>query len=282
MKLKVEFRHRTVASVLALALAAGAMITTPSSQAVSVVEVGGNLVQSILNQINTLKVKYATEISQAQAASEYAKTLQRHIQTLENWAQKLSKYEQMITNFGGNFRSDRGIPLDAVEPDFNVAEKCGGAPPGFSLRNITSMLASRLTDATNIPQRQRDICVAIQMLENKKHNDTVMFLTKTLPDIGDVLQQIATIRPRSNTEGSVAESTNNVVQTGVNIDAEFKSYEQQVYLVDQYIAGLRDQQRVLTQTALNGKKSGILGGVVQAAVMRAALDPADIKSDAKN
>lgn len=265
-----------------LTLALGLVLGTSSTNAFTsgpVVEVGPNLKQSILNQINTLKSQISAKLAQAQAYSEYAKTLRRWNDTLTNWERKLAKYEQLIANGGFN----RNIPIEHIDPRFNVDEQCGPGA-GLSLSGLATMLSSKFTGATNIAEKRREICTAIQLLSNKKHNDTVDMMMQVLPRMQGYLNEIAGIRSLLNTEGSLAESTNNSLQSANSIELEFQQWERGNELIDQYIVALQRQQQVLTSNALNGERTTsklLAGTLIQAGTIGLALKPESKKTDKK-
>lgn len=280
MIVKEKNGRRRIGPVGALTLALGLALgtTTSSSHAFGpVVEVGVNLYQSIMNQINTLSVDISTALAQGQAASEYVKTLMRWKETLENWAQKLSSFQQMIATGG----IGRNLPIEKIDPNFNVAERCGGGS-GFSLSSLASALSSKLSGSTNIAEKRRDICTAIQLLENKRHNDTVDMINGSIPSMQAYLNLITKIRSEKNTEGAMAESSNNALQSANRIEVEFQQWERENQLMDQYIGALQRQQQVLTTQALSGERSTVkllAGTLVQAGTMAAALKPEEKKSD---
>lgn len=270
--------HLVPFSALTLALGLALGTTSGSSHAWGpVVEIGANLYQSIMNQINTLSVDISAKLAQGQAASEYVKTLMRWKENLENWAQKLAQFQQMIASGGLN----RNIPIASIDPNFNVEERCG-AGSGFSLAGLATTLVQKITASTNIVEKRRDICTAIQMLENKKHNDTVDMLNQSLPKLQGYLNEIANIRRLFNTEGTLSESSNNSLQSANNINVEFQRWERENQLIDQYIGALQRQQQVLTDQALKGERSTaklLAGTLVQAGTMAIALKPEEKKSD---
>lgn len=271
---------RRIAPFGALTLALGLILGASSTNTVSarpVVEVGPNLMQSIWNQINTLKTQISSAKAQAEAYSEYMKTLDRWNDTLSNWQSKLAKFKQMTPSS----LLQRDIPLQRVDVDYNVVEKCGRAST-FSLSGLAAALSSKLTGATNIIEKRRDLCAAIQILENKKHNDTVDLLEETLPGMQGVLQEINSIRSLLNTEGAFNESNNNSLQSANQITLNIENFEQQSRLVDQYIGALKRQQRILTDRSLNGENSTaklVAGTLIQAGTMAAALEPEKKQTD---
>lgn len=270
------FLNPVAAMALTLGLSLG--FAPNSSRAYPVMEYGMNLYQSIMNQINTLGVDLTALKAMGQDASEYAETLARHKATLENWAQKLAVLDQMIATGGIN----RGIPLQRIDDYFNVVENCGGNS-SMSLANLMQMLMSKITAETDIPQRQRDICATIQVLQNKKHNDTVDMLTVAMPRMQGFLKQIMTIRDLFKTEGALAESTNNSLQSANNISIEFERWERENKLIDDYIVSLQRQQQALTKQSLKGTRTTgqmLAGTLIQAGTMSLVLKPDKKKSDA--
>ncbi|WP_429623892.1 hypothetical protein [Stenotrophomonas sp. AN71] len=241
----------------ALALSLAAMLSSPvKGYTFPVVEVGLNTVNSTLTEFNTLT-------SQAQAFAEYGTQASRFIETTQNWAQKLAKFNQIIASP----IMPTGVTLKPVAAEWNVAERCGSG----SIMSLSGILtALDMNPGGDIAAQQRNICAAIQMLENQKYNETVEVVQKTMPDMRKVLDRIKDIRDLFNTEGAMSETATNAAVTDVYMQADFATWEHKVGAYDRQIQALTRMQQMLAQRALRGTPSPV-GTIVKAAALKAAL-----------
>ncbi len=107
----------------------------------------------------------------------------------------------------------------------------------------------------DIAAQQRNICAAIQMLENQKYNETVEVVQKTMPDMRKVLDRIRDIRDLFNTEGALSETVTNATVSDIYMQADFATWEKKVGAYDRQIQALTRMQQMLAQRALKGTPS---------------------------
>jgi hypothetical protein len=122
----------------------------------------------------------------------------------------------------------------------------------------------------DIGAQQRSICAYIQVLENKKYNETVDVVTKSMPAMEQMLGQLRNIRNAFRNEGALQEDISNNTASQLAMDKAFKEWETKIKVYDQQIAALQGRQRNLTERALKGE-SNPLGTVIKAAALKAAL-----------
>ncbi|MCG8277017.1 MULTISPECIES: hypothetical protein [Stenotrophomonas] len=250
-------RRHAMPLAAALTLGISMVIAAPPARAAGpVVEVGPNLLQSILNQINTLT-------SQIEAAGEYAQNATRWIATLNEWRDRLAQYQQIVASP----LMPTSVNLTVIPEDWNVAERCGVS--GLSLGGIMSALNLNL--AGDIGEQQKNICMAIQLLENRKYNETVTVVRDTMPQVQGILDKIKQIRLASRKAGTMPESSNNTLQSFAAMDKSFKAWESQIRTYDLQIGTLRNMQQILAGRALKGERNPI-GTLVKTATLKAALE----------
>jgi len=246
----------------ALALSCALTLNAPApAYTMPVVEIGMNLYNAIMTEIHTLT-------AQAQAFYEYGENAMRFTKTLSNWAQKLARFQQLIASP----MMPTGLDLQPVKEDWNVLERCGGTP----LMSVGGMMAAlNLTSDDDIASQQMKICATIQVLQNRKYNETVAVIQKTLPQMKAVLDKVATIRSLfSDEEGPMNEVMANAALTQNYMDSEFMAWESQIKMYDQYIGVLQQRQQLLAERALKGSKENksLLNPLVKTAALKAALD----------
>lgn len=247
--------NRVRNTMLALSLA-GMMAVPVQAYTLPVVEIGMNLFNGTMTEVNTLA-------SQAEAFAEYGVQAQRFIETTQNWAQKLAKFNQIIASP----LMPTGVTLKPVPAEWNVAERCGAG----SIMSLSGILtALDMNPGGDIAAQQRNICAAIQMLENQKYNETVEVVQKTMPDMRKVLDRIKDIRDLFNTEGAMSETATNAAVSDIYMQADFATWEKKVGAYDRQIQALTRMQQMLTQRALKGTPSPV-GTIIKAAALKAAL-----------
>lgn len=240
-----------------MAMSLGGMLVMPvQAYTLPVVEIGMNLFNSTLTEVNTLA-------TQAQAVIEYGEQAYRYAETVSNWAQKLARFQQIIASP----IMPTGVKLTTVPADFNVEARCGTG----SILSVSGLMgALNLNPGGDIAAQQRNICAAIQMLENRKYNETVEVVQKTMPDMRKVLDRIKEIRMLFNTEGAMSETMANVAVSNAYMERDFSTWDKQIEMYDKQIKALTSQQQILTRMTLKGAPSP-LGTVVKTATLKAAL-----------
>lgn len=245
-----SMRHAAMAAVIVGILG----VSGPTRAQWAVVEVGPTQFNTLLTQINTY-------MQQIQSYTEYGLQAQRWYQTYQHFQQQLVRMQGIIKSFG----LPAGQTLRPVDPDYLVADRCGG---GVSLGAVLRALAPRRSD--DIVRQQRDICIQLQRLQNTKYNETVELLTKTMPQIEAQTKAVAEMRARDNNNGTVDASAQAALQTLADMQKEMQEWNGRMDAYDGLAAALRDSQRQLAQMALKGERNPI-GTVVKTAALKAAL-----------
>ncbi|AWH29535.1 hypothetical protein [Stenotrophomonas sp. YAU14A_MKIMI4_1] len=234
-----------------------AMLAAPvQAYTLPVVEIGMQLFNGTMTEVNTLT-------SQAEAFIEYGEQYKRFYDTTQNWLQKLAQFQQIIA--APNMPS--GITLTPVPDDWNVSERCGLGVIG-GIGDLLS--AMKLNPKGDIAQQQKEICAAIQLIQNKKYNETISVVQDTLPEIRGVLDKIKSIRELTSKEGGMTETMTNAQLSDSYMQADFTAWETRIKMYDRQISALERQQEFLTERALKGTRSP-LGTVVKTAALKAAL-----------
>jgi len=225
------------------------------SAAGPVVEVGPNLAQSILNQINTYSARF-------QDVKEYGEQAMRWKQTIEKYQQQLIKMKGLVMSMG----LSQGVKLEMVdERTYMVAERCGG----FSAQSLTKVF--NFNGSGDIYQQQKDICASIQQAKNIKYNLTVEFMTQGIPEMERVMNQMVIDRNTDNSEGTVAGSNSQSLTMFNNLTLNASNWESQMKTYDGYIESMEGVQKTLARSALKGKQ-GLFGSFVKTAALKGALE----------
>lgn len=250
-----QSRHRGPAlSGLALAciLAVG-----NASAAYPVSEVGPSLIQHMLNQINT----YTTQI---EAVGEYSEQAMRWKATLAHYQQQLVKMQAMISAIG----LPQAQTLSKVDVNYLVAEKC----PAQGSSGVTEMIAKpfELNPEGDLMEQQRQICVNIRTMQNRKYNDTVEYLLSTAPQVDGFLNKLDGLRVSSNEQGAMEHSDNEALRLSNKLSSQGQQWSTRMQAYDAYIQIMEENQRTLAQGAMKGKRS-MIGALIKTAALKAAL-----------
>jgi hypothetical protein len=216
------------------------------------IEVGPNLLQSILNQINTYAQRF-------QDYDEYAEQAARWQQTLAQYQQQLVKIQGMLSGYD----LPKSEKLEKVLENYLVKERCSQDGGGFSSEFKLNQNANYLTE-------QQQICVNIRIIENRKYNSTVDYLVETAPKVMELLKQAEAQRQSSNEQGNVQASTNDAVRINNELQAQGQIWMVQMQAYDAYIASMTENQKMIVKSALKGEQNP-LGTLAKTAALKAAL-----------
>jgi hypothetical protein len=170
---------------------------------IPVQETGTSLIQHLLNQINTYKTEATVYAAKAQDAAEYVEQNTRWIRTLEQYRQALIQVQAAVNSFG----MPDSAPLEPVAPNYLVAAETCGKALDFSLESAFKVFV--FNPQADVKEQQMQICVNIRMMQNRKYNDAIDFLTQTVPSINNSLTRILKIRLDQQRSGNCRVPTAN-------------------------------------------------------------------------
>ena len=247
------FRNALLTAALTVGLA-----HVPQSHAQwATAEVGPSLFAHIMNQVNTLTV-------QMQDYYKYAEDAVRWKATWDHYYQQIARFVSVVRNP----TLQNKMTFEPIDPQFNVAEKCG-AGPGFGLATVASLVT--LDPSKGIVENQRGICARIQMLENQKYNAVVSYFKDVEPIIKQDLEKIDQQRQANNEQGTVQAVTEASERLANQQQVSEAELDRQLQGADQMIAALTKMQQTLAQQALKGKPNSVIGTLVKTATLEAAL-----------
>jgi hypothetical protein len=251
----VPVRRRKLGALL-LATALGLWVTAPRAYTMSVIEIGPNLFQSILNQLNTYQQRY-------QDYAEYAQQARRWVQTYQHMRQQLFTLQAFVGQMHG-----KGVLLEERDETYGI-EDCD--PQGGSLASIALSWLKADLDGEIGPQ-QVNVCRQIVVTRNKKFNETIKIL-KHLQKVEAEWRLIEARRLLSNTQGNIEGSNNDVNRFVGRLQQDLQFWQASMAAYDAYLDLLNQEQQRLAQAAMRGKKA-VLGTVAQGATLRMALQKA--------
>ncbi|WP_153065868.1 hypothetical protein [Xanthomonas campestris] len=250
----------------ALVLAVGCTISL-NSQAIVFFD-PTNFVENFLQEIQS----YAQF---AKDNSHYLKEIQYFADQAQRWKQQydaamalidLSTYQSLLPG---------GVKLVKVDEDFMVRERCGGeAPSIFSVSGLKEIVLSKIQETLkteDLDKQQKKTCAFIQMLKNKRYNDSIDFLETTMPAFQRELDIIARGNIGNRTPGQMAQAMYKLKVLSNSMDIQMATWNSRNQAYESYIVLMEDKQKSLAKQALNGKEV-LLGTVVKNLALRAALE----------
>ncbi|MGH8039934.1 MAG: hypothetical protein ACRES5_15105 [Pseudomonas sp.] len=164
-----------------------------------------------------------------------------------------------------------GTVLRTVNADHLVSEACGKQAAGLEMEAVLPALRFGRREVWE--EQQRQICVNIQMMQNRKYNETVLFLESTIEQAETAMLKVFEARQQSgNTSGGVQGADSDTARlTGqLNVMAQQWSTRMQGY--DAYISTMQSRQNIVARAALRGDPNAeVAGDVVQTLGLKWAL-----------
>ncbi|MCI1075446.1 hypothetical protein MOQ07_13475 [Stenotrophomonas maltophilia] len=249
-------RQKRLAAIL---LGSMVMFSTTS------VSAGGYPVFDLSNLLQALK-DFAQGKAQIKADGlEYAAQVTRWNRTFQEYKNALVQIQGMINNFG----LPPGATLERVPDDYMVADLCRTSA-GFSAGSLLKKFV--LDTSGDLYAQQQQLCVNIQMMENRKRNETVDFIEKTIPSINASLSEIMGWRGGAggNLAGTLSAVNSDSLRTANDISKLQQEWEARMRSYDAYQESMMANQRVLARVALKGKP-GVISQLVKTAALERAL-----------
>jgi hypothetical protein len=204
-------------------------------------------------------------VSQFQALAEYSEEAQRWNQIKQQIQE--AKITIGATSYGMNLPP--GEELKVVDDDYLVSETCGSGAGGSFVSDLMQLGAGQ----SSYKAQQTQVCVNIRMMENRKYNDTVRFLSGTMKEVNAALQDNMTNRSGSNDSGNVQASDSDATRLANQLTALSQQWSVRIQSYDAYIATLKVKQNNLAKLALKGDPSKkLMGDAIQTAALKLALD----------
>lgn len=226
--------------------------------------VGQATAQMIVND----PVNYAAQLQQiAKDAAEFGKNAKRWTETANHYQQQLIRLQRL--NFGQAQMTDTFPPRPA---DYGMEDMCPGEGGIKEQLAGAFKMAMPKLDA-NVINEQLTVCQRMVYAENMKYNESVQML-RTLMLRNVEFKQIEAQRDSAGSrQGDLAANDNEAQRFMLRTSMELDYWQARMKAYDDYVEALKWDQSRLAKRALNGNKGKgqILGKVIQAGVLKAAL-----------
>lgn len=167
-----------------------------------------------------------------------------------------------------------GAALEAIPPDYLVVEACGRRAAGLEMqRSVPALRFARREQREEREAQQRQICVNIQMMQNRKFNETVTFLERTINDAESAMQDIFQARVESNnTSGGVQATQSDTERLSTQLSLMAQQWSTRMQAYDAYIAVMQSRQNTIARAALQGDPtSDAVSDIMQTTLLELAL-----------
>jgi len=211
-------------------------LSLPASAGMPVSDLG-NMLQNIISAI--------------QSTVSVGNDVIEHTATAARWKQQLAQYQQQLIKVQAQLRSV-DLPamhtLAPVDPQYLVSESCGRADLGFQqlLQPVT------VSSDAQLREQLQQICVNIRVVRNRKYNDSVAYLTRSVPQMKQALTDIFAVRSRNNEQGTVQAADSEALRTANDLQVAGLEWEGRMLAYDAYLAAMEDHRRILATQALKG------------------------------
>ena len=252
-------RARTTKAALVWPALVLTLVTSFANAQVATAEVGPNLVQSILNQINNYT-------QSAQDYSEYGLEAKRWYDKYQHMQQQLIKLKGFTASMG-----PMSEQFSRRAEDYGMTDSCRGSDGGLNLSALKQGFGIDLNG--DIRQQQLRLCERIVLAENAKYNETVDMLQR-LRKRSDELKQIESSRSHvGESQGNLEANDNDVARFSAGMQMDLEYWEAMLAGYDSYVGLLRMDQQRLAARAMEGTTKP-WGTVMQGAVLKSALEAA--------
>lgn len=250
------YRRTALALATSLTLALGLVVPVQQAQAFVFFD-PTNFFANLGGWVEDI-YEYGTE------AKRWSDTAQQYKNEYDSFMAQIAQ----ITNIAYSLGIKPGQKLDRIPEDHGVADRCGENAMAALGRLIT------LNPSGNIVNQQKQICASIQIMQNKKYNETVAFLADNQKEM---IKDFDQFKQQANKAKNIGDS-NKAAQDGVSLTSKLQSrisnYQTQMQAYDAYIATLTNQQQNLARIAMKGK-AGVVGTLVKTATLKTALNIGD-------
>lgn len=237
-----------------LLIATGIVVSAPSAQAQMVVSDPPALMQKIFQYIMDAKA-YTEEAKRWGQTEEQMKEMQSIFSALE--------FEMALPE---------GMRMEPVADDYLVEKVCGrGSGSSLLQQGFAALNIGRTAD---VQKEQRNICVSIQMAQNRKYNDSLEFLEKTIQQAREAERQnLESRNSDNNTSGSVQATQSDSARLGNQLQVLAQEWSTRMQAYDAYIAAMQTRQNVIARAAFKGDSHArAVTDVVKTIALKEALD----------
>ncbi len=204
---------------------------------------------------------------------EYLETAARWADTVSHYQQQIAHYQQQLVKVQTlvNSLQNIGLPtmqtMSEVPDNYLVAESCPSGS-GAVMSAVEGVFSLDLSG--NLQTQQRQICVNIRTVQNRKYNEAIRYIRDTQPKVELFSQQLNAMRALNNNQGTVQASSYEASRMSAQIEAQSQAWMVRNQAYDAYIATMEQNQRVLARHALTGSTQ-VISQLIQTAALQGAL-----------
>lgn len=230
-------------------LCAGLLAAPPLAQAQLVVSDPGNLAVAIEDFF--------------EKAFQYGEQARRWSSQYQHYSQQLIKLQQLQ------------MPQSAMRDDFPERDPAYGMQdlcPGAAREGLSGAMAAfnPQLDADLVAE-QRRLCQRMVLADNAKYNESVRMLKQLIQRNREFSQVEGQRGQVGDSQGNLAANDNEAQRFMVRTRMDLDYWQARMKAYDDYIVALQKDQARLARRALDGKRQGGIGQVVQSQAIQRAL-----------
>ncbi|UPG95816.1 hypothetical protein [Luteibacter aegosomatissinici] len=216
--------------------------------------------------ISQAAINFQKELLQwGKTLAHYGQVMQHYTEQAAFWQQQLNKLQSLDLDL---FQLEQNFTT--IDQNYGVDIMCPGASSSI-IDKVTSSLTSLVNPNSDVLGQQKTICANIVRTENRKYNDTVLYLQSLRKQTDNFLQITAMrLTQIGNSPGNTEGLTQETERYSANMELAKTKWESSMQQYDIQLNLLKQQQTVLARRALNGQDS-VWGQVVNTVALKIAL-----------
>lgn len=205
-----------------------------------------------------------------QQAVRWGEQGQQWMKEYQQWKQQYDAMFSRMQSFRSGVSMQEGAPMQEVDNEFNVTERCGEQSGGGGASGMIGRITGVQLEG-NINVQRWNNCRAVQVARNTQYNETVRYLRDQAKAMSDEAKQLDTAMADKRMDQTELLASTQRISTARAENAEKKSdYDRRMQAWDVYVNRAEENQVTLTRTAMRGR-AGLIQQVTTTAVLRATL-----------
>lgn len=196
-------------------------------------------------------------------ATVYGKEAARWTQQYDHYKQQLIKIQQLQLA-QSNMRDD----FPERDPAYGMEDLCPGAKRE-GLAGAMSAFNPQLD--SDLVAEQRRLCQRMVLADNAKYNESVRMLKQLIQRNREFSQVEGQRGQVGDSQGKLAANDNETQRFMVRTRMDLDYWQARMKAYDDYIVALQKDQARLARRALEGKRQGGVGQVIQSEAIKGAL-----------
>lgn len=196
-------------------------------------------------------------------AFQYGEQGKRWTDQYKHYQQQLVKLQQLQMQ-----RSAMRDDFPERDPAYGMEDLCPGSQRGALDRTMSAFDPRMESD---LVAEQRRLCQRMVMADNAKYNESVRMLKQLLQRNREFAQIENQRGEVGDKQGNLAANDNEAQRFMVRTRMDLDYWQARMKAYDDYIAALQKDQSRLARRALEGKRQGGIGNIIQSEAIKGAF-----------